>query len=88
MNDLYRQLVSEADRAIEEHSGEAIELSDHLARNPEVSGQEFESSKKHVELLSRYGFEVKYPFLDIPMPAGIVSMGPCRRLLPSGLLRY
>jgi len=66
MNDLYRQLVSEADRAIEEHSGEAIELSDHLARNPEVSGQEFESSKKHVELLSRYGFEVKYPFLGIP----------------------
>jgi len=66
MNDLYKQLVSEADRAIEEHSGEAIELSDHLARNPEVSGQEFESSKKHVELLSRYGFEVKYPFLGIP----------------------
>jgi len=66
MNDLYRQLVSEADRAIEEHSGEAIELSDYLARNPEVSGQEFESSKKHVELLSRYSFEVKYPFLGIP----------------------
>lgn len=66
MNDLYGQIVSEIDRAIERHSREAIELSDHLARNPEISGQEFESSKKHVELLSRYGFEVKYPFLDIP----------------------
>ena len=67
MDDLYyERLLSKVEKTIDNCSHEAIALSDHLANHPEVSEHEFESSKKHVELLSRHGFEVEYPFLGIP----------------------
>lgn len=40
-------------------------LSDDLADNPEVSGQEFETSKKIVELLRGRGYDVEYPFAGV-----------------------
>lgn len=47
-------------------SKEAIELSDYLANNPELSEQEFNSSKLFAEKLNSYGFDVEYPFLALP----------------------
>lgn len=39
-----------------------IALNDDLADNPEISGQEYRSSQKMVELLQGHGFRVEYPF--------------------------
>lgn len=44
---------------------ELIALNDDLADNPEISGQEFESSRKIVELLQKKGFATEYPFAGI-----------------------
>lgn len=45
---------------------EAIGLSDYLADNPELSGQEFRSSGLFADKLREYGFDVEYPFLGLP----------------------
>lgn len=37
-------------------------INDYLADNPEVSGEEFKSSKTIVELLREQGYQVEYPF--------------------------
>src|SRR5699024_4716221 len=42
---------------------ELQELSDYIYANPELGFEEFKSSKAHVELLQRHGFEVEYPYL-------------------------
>ncbi len=42
-----------------------IELNDDLADHPEISAQEFESSRKIVELLQKKGFATEYPFAGI-----------------------
>lgn len=44
---------------------EAYELSDYLADHPELSGQEYASSKMIVELLRKHGLEVEYPFAGL-----------------------
>jgi len=62
----YEELFRLLDEAVDENAGEAIALSDRLADNPEVSGQEESSSKMHADLLKKHGFEVELPFLDIP----------------------
>lgn len=62
----YERLVLKAEDTVDRYSGEAVALSDYLAEHPEVSEREFQSSKRHAELLRRHGFEVEYPFLDIP----------------------
>lgn len=62
----YERLLSKVEKTIDNCSDEAITLSDYLANHPEVSEHEFQSSKKHAELLSCHGFEVEYPFLGIP----------------------
>lgn len=41
-------------------------LNDDLADHPEVSGQEFETSRKIVELLRRNGYQVEYPCAGLP----------------------
>ncbi|WP_026567142.1 M20 family metallopeptidase [Bacillus sp. UNC41MFS5] len=48
--------------SIQKHYSEMVALSDDLAANPEVSGEEFESSKRIVNILERAGFDVQYPF--------------------------
>ena len=47
---------------IQEYHGELAALNDYLADHPEISGQEYESSKAIVELLRRHGCQVEYPF--------------------------
>lgn len=41
---------------------EVIELNNYMAKNPELGWEEYNASKKIVELLSKHGFEVEYPF--------------------------
>lgn len=53
------------DRHLEKLTPLAAALSDDLAAHPEVSGEEYESSRKIVALLREGGFDVDYPFLSI-----------------------
>lgn len=52
--------------AIRKHHGLAVELSDDLYAHPELPDQEFRSSQKMVELLTKAGYAVEYPYLDYP----------------------
>lgn len=47
---------------IEEYQGELATLSDYIADHPEISGEEYETSRAIVELLRRHGCQVEYPF--------------------------
>ena len=48
--------------AVKKHEKEAAALSDHLAANPEVAYEEFQSSRAMADLLEQAGFQVTYPF--------------------------
>lgn len=61
-----KKIKSNAFEKIQAHAEEAIELSDYMANNPEVGSHEFNSSKKMVELLNKYGVETEYPFVGLP----------------------
>jgi amidohydrolase len=62
--------------AVQKHREEAQALSDDLGAHPELSDQEFESSKKIVDLLRKNGFEVEYPYLGFPTAfRGIINNG-------------
>ncbi len=45
---------------------EAWELSDDMAAHPELGSNEFESSRKIVEMLCRHGIQVEYPYCGLP----------------------
>lgn len=62
----YDSLVEKMDRYILELSSKAIALSDYMAANPELGGQEFNSSRMMADFLREEGFSVEIPFLDIP----------------------
>ena len=52
--------------AVKANLQDAIALNDDLADHPELSGEEYESSRKIVELLKHKGFDVEYPFAGLP----------------------
>lgn len=58
-------LLERLDKEIEKNWAALAALSDDIAAHPEVSGAEFESSKKFSEVLRKAGFEVEYPFFNI-----------------------
>jgi amidohydrolase len=60
------ELVSLLDRNIAALAGKACALSDWMAANPELSGEEFESSRRIVGILSEAGFAVEFPYGDLP----------------------
>ena len=60
--DKYLELKEKILSEIKANLPELITLNDDLADHPEVSGQEFETSRKIVELLRKKGFETEYPF--------------------------
>lgn len=62
---------------------EACALSDYLAGHPELSGQEYESSKRIAELLRGHGVTVEYPFAgqDTAFKAQINPNAACRAAL-------
>lgn len=61
----YLELKQKIEKSISDYLQDAITLSDYMADNPEVSAEEFESSKKIVELLRSKGFDVEYPFCNV-----------------------
>ncbi len=58
----YNQLKERIQEEVAKNLQDLILLNDDLADNPEISGQEYESSRKMVELLKAKGFETEYPF--------------------------
>ena len=60
--DKYLELKEKIQKAAKESLPELIALNDDLADNPEISGEEYESSRKIVELLKSKGFDTVYPF--------------------------
>ena len=62
----YLELKEKISQAVKENLQDAIALNDDLADHPELSGEEYESSRKIVELLKRKGFDVEYPFAGLP----------------------
>lgn len=61
-----RMLIEQMDKEIEKNWAALAALSDDLAEFPEVSGEEFKSSEKIVRILKNAGYEIDYPFMDIP----------------------
>ena len=61
----YLQIREKIDEAIAGNLAELSALSDDIADHPEVSGEEYETSKKIVELLRSKGFECEYPFAGL-----------------------
>lgn len=61
-NGFIENLYSEIDK----HWPEMVRMSDEFAADPEISGQEFKTSKKIVDVLEKAGFSVEYPFMNIP----------------------
>ena len=58
----YEERKALAFSVIEAHHREAVTISDALADEPEVSGQEYKSSARIVEYLRSQGWQVEYPF--------------------------
>ena len=57
----YDELKRVITAKIEKNRDEFFRLNCHIARNPELSGKEFKSSKKLVETLRGKGYKVEYP---------------------------
>ncbi len=62
MNQVYEALKKDFFKEIEKNLKQAFELSDYLADHPELSGEEFQSSQRMVNLLRSHSFDVEYPF--------------------------
>ena len=60
--DKYLEMKEKIFERIDANWAELIALNDDLADHPEISGQEFETSRKIVELLNQKGFATEYPF--------------------------
>ena len=58
----YGELKEKIFSEIEKYREELTVLNDNLADNPEISGEEYETSKKIVKLLKSHGYQVEYPF--------------------------
>jgi metal-dependent amidase/aminoacylase/carboxypeptidase family protein len=67
-----------ARQAFEQHEGDLQDLSQWMYDHPEVAFEEYETSRKAVELLRGAGLEVEYPAygLDTAFAARIGSSGP------------
>ena len=57
--------LSSVEKAVKGHLPKALELSRSLREHPELPDQEFESSRKMVEILKEAGFEVTYHMPDM-----------------------
>ncbi|MDR1508555.1 MAG: amidohydrolase [Synergistaceae bacterium] len=69
---------------IKTHLAEYAALSDWMAENPELGGEEFKASAKMSDMLQKLGFDVEYPYLGIPTAFNAVrgkGAGPVAALL-------
>lgn len=58
----YNEIKEKVFAQIETHRAELAALNDYIADNPEISGEEVETSKKIVALLEKHGYRTEYPF--------------------------
>lgn len=58
----YEELKQHIQQVIEQEKQDLICLNNDLADHPEISGEEYESSRKIVSLLQAKGYQVEYPF--------------------------
>lgn len=58
--------IKQLDETIDKNWPAMVEMSDDFAAHPEVSGQEVRTSRKIVDVLEAAGFDVEYPYIDIP----------------------
>lgn len=66
---------------IKKYLGEVLALNDYLAEHPEIGSEEVHSSKKHVELLRKYGIKTIYPYNEMKTAfRGIINEGKKPRL--------
>lgn len=54
------------DETIDEKWPEMVAMSDAFAAAPEISGREFKTSRKLVDVLEEAGFDVEYPYMGLP----------------------
>ena len=59
---IMEELKNKIQTAVESHLEQAVKLSRELAEHPELPYEEFESSRKMVEILRNAGFQVTYPY--------------------------
>lgn len=58
----YGQLKERIVAEVEKYRPELVKVNDDMADNPELSGREYETSRKLVELLKKHGYQTEYPF--------------------------
>lgn len=61
----YKATTEFADKEIEKYYEELVLLNDEIAKNPEISGQEFETSKKIINLIKSKGYKVEFPLANV-----------------------
>ena len=57
----YHELKERIYSEIEKNKAELTALNDDIADHPEISGEEYETSKKIVKLLDKHGYHTEYP---------------------------
>lgn len=62
---LYEQLSAKIAQSVGQYLDELILYNDETAENPELSGHEYETSKRIVRLLEGHGYALEYPFAGI-----------------------
>ncbi len=73
---------------IDAHAAEAAEFSDYLAEHPELSGEEYESSRLMAEKLRQAGFSVEYPFCGFPTAFMAVKSNGAHRPVVAIMAEY
>ena len=61
----YDEIKEKINNKIEEYESEFWALNEYIADHPELSGKEYETSRKLVDVLEKYGFTIEYPFAGI-----------------------
>jgi amidohydrolase len=62
---IYEELKQKMTARVAKSWKDCVAISDALADKPELSGEEYESSKRWVEYLRSQGFKVEYPFAGL-----------------------
>ncbi len=60
----YNELKEKIFAEIEKNRAELTALNDDIADHPEISGEEYETSRKIVNLLQAHGYQTEYPFAN------------------------
>ena len=73
----HNKIIADIEKFVAVHIKDIIELSDYLGTHPEISQEEYGSSKLFVEKLRFFGFDVEYPYMSIPTAFMAKKRSPC-----------